>query len=563
MSLARRPSSPPSARVPGLLVAALLVGLGAPRAARADDVPPPVGPAAPAAPGTTDPTSPPAAPAPMPPGTTLPGGSGLAGAGDAAGAGPELRLSLAEAERLGAARNLELLAGAYDPAIAERGIDAADGAFDTLLTAGLEGGRRESLANVSFTGTDVTREDYVTATAGVERRFRNGGRLSAVFSADRLKSNSAVVDRNPAWTTGVSVEYAQPLLRGAGDVAMADVRRARAAARAADHGLDALTDVVLLRIETAYWNLAFLRAQVAARRKAEELAENLVRDTGTRFEARVATVLDVADAKSGLEARRGDRIFAEGEAAKAEDELRALILPHTLGTPAARLVPTDDPRTVPASEVLDPRDVERYLTQAVRARPDLLAARASLETQDVDVAVAQDDLRPQLDLVARLSVDGLDGGFGGALEETASGQATTGTLGLNFSLYLGRRSAHARLCMAVWARSQAAIRVREQENRVVQEVRAALTDLATSTARRTTALGELEAAREALDGEQRKEKNGESTPFRVLEKEEQVTQAVTREGRAAADVRIATARLWKALGMLRTTRGVARPTTGG
>jgi outer membrane protein TolC len=552
-------------RALGLACAGLAASLGS-GLARADDAPPPApaAPAAPALPSTGAPgdtAPPPASPVPPPPG-------GVPSAPPAAAPVPSLpppqgeerRISLAEALRLGAARNLELLAGAYDPRIADRGIDAADGAFDTLLTAGFEGGRRETPSNVSFLGTDVTREDFAGVNAGVARQLRNGGRLSAVFTADRLRSNSAVVERNPAWTSGVTVEYAQPLLRGAGDVAMADVRRARSAARAADHAFDALTDDVLLQIETAYWELAFAHAQWAARRKAEDVAENLLSVTQTRYDARVATVLDLADARAGLEARRGDRLFVDGGLRKAEDALRALVLPFDGGPgPGPRLVPTDDPVAIPASDRLDPRDVERYVTQAVRGRPDLLAARAALDARDVDVDVARSDLLPQLDLVARLSVDGLDGTLGGALEETFGGQATTGTLGLNFSLYLGRRSAQAKLCIAQWSRSQAAVRVREQENRVVLEVRAALHDLATAQARRGTAGGEIAAAREALEGEVRKEQNGESTPFRVLEKEDAVTQAVTRENRASMDIRIATARLWKAIGMLRDARGIPRP----
>ncbi|MFO0933874.1 MAG: TolC family protein [Planctomycetota bacterium] len=476
--------------------------------------------------------------------------------------GEERRITLAEALRLGAARNLELLSGAYDPLIADRAIDAADGVFDTLLTADFAGGRRESVSNFSFNGTDVTQEDFYGAGVGVSRALRNGGRLSAVFRADRLRSNSAVVERNPSWTSELSVEYAQPLLRGAGDVAMADVRRAQSASRAADHAFDALTDNVLLQIEAAYWELAFAHAQLAARRKSESVAANLLAETQTRFDARVATVLDLADARAGLESRRGDRLFVEGALRKADDVLRALILPFD-GSPGAgpRLVPTDDPVAVPPSDRLDPRDVERYVAQAVRGRPDLLAARAALDARDVDVDVARNDLLPQLDLVARLAVDGLDRHLGSSLEETFSGQATTGTLGLNFSMYLGRRTAQAKLCIAQWSRSQAALRVREQENRVVVEVRAALHDLATAQARRVTAGGEIAAAREALDGEARKERSGESTPYRVLEKEDTLTQAVTRENRASMDVRIATARLWKAIGMLREARGIPRPAT--
>jgi outer membrane protein TolC len=161
--------------------------------------------------------------------------------------------------------------------------------------------------------------------------------------------------------------------------------------------------------------------------------------------------------------------------------------------------------------------------------------------------------------VARVSAGGLDRGIFGSFEETGTGQAVTGSLGVQFSVYLGRQTARSRLTIAQMSRRQAGIRIQESENRVVQEVRAALHDLAAAKARATTAAGEIGSARSSVEGEQLKERNGESTPFRVLEKEDLLTQAVTREDRAAADVRIATARLWKAIGMLREARSLPRP----
>jgi outer membrane protein TolC len=103
-------------------------------------------------------------------------------------------------------------------------------------------------------------------------------------------------------------------------------------------------------------------------------------------------------------------------------------------------------------------------------------------------------------------------------------------------------------------RGQAAVRQQDLRNRIQAEVRSALRDLATARALGEAARGETEAAREALEGEQLKERNGASTPFQVLQKEDVVTQAVTREARAAANVRIAIARVWKAVGLLSEQR---------
>jgi outer membrane protein TolC len=522
-----------------VLAAAALLTLALATPARGDDpVPAPV----PAPPAGAEPPAPPAPPlAPAVPAQVL-------------------RLSLADALRYGAARNLELIAGAYDPAIAEDRLQEAWGSFDTLLTAEASTGHVETPSNSTFTGTGVTLDNSVGFDAQASRRLRNGSTLALLFHADRLFTTSSSSTVNPRWVETVAVEWTQPLLRGAGDAALNDVRRAQNGVRGAGHDLVALTDGVLLRIETAYWDLAFLSEQVAARTKSQDVAKGLLDLTQARVDEKVATTIELAEARAGLESRAGDRIVAEGLRDAAEDVLRALILPFDPeGGRGIRLVATDDPRVLPPGERVPEPDEARWVGLALRRRPDLLSSQASLETLGIDVRAATDELKPQLDLVARLSTDGLDRGFGSTLEETLSGQGLSATLGVNLSVYVGRRSAQARLRIAQWSERQAVVRQRDLENRIVAEVRAALREHATAKARQATAAAEVTAAGESLEGERAKERSGESTPFRVLEREEVVTQAVTREGRAAADARIALAKLWRAVGVLSEMRGVRPP----
>src|SRR5690606_20304439 len=140
--------------------------------------------------------------------------------------------------------------------------------------------------------------------------------------------------------------------------------------------------------------------------------------------------------------------------------------------------------------------------QALRGRPDLLAALADLDNKDIDVEVAADGMRPQLDLIARLASDGLSDDLFSAIGETARGQGFSGSVGLSFQVYLGRRTARAQLRIAEWVRGQAAVRQQDLRNRIEAEVRSALRDLSTARALGEAARGETEAAREALEGEQ-------------------------------------------------------------
>jgi outer membrane protein TolC len=80
--------------------------------------------------------------------------------------------------------------------------------------------------------------------------------------------------------------------------------------------------------------------------------------------------------------------------------------------------------------------------------------------------------------------------------------------------------------------------------------------LETALGQGLAAAWEVAAGQEALDGERLRLDQGKSTPFRILQKEDDLTAARTRAGRAAADARIAQGRLYKAVGALARHLGV-------
>jgi outer membrane protein TolC len=354
---------------------------------------------------------------------------------------PVLRLTLADAARMGCAANLRLMAGAYDSPIARARVDEEIGAFDTLLTAGVHLSHTETPATSSFFGRDVVEDEGVRVGAGVERRLLTGGTVSFLYRADRLSTDSLFVTTNPSWTQAAVVEARQPLLRGAGDVAVVEIRRARNGVRVADETQRALTEEILLEIAVAYWDLTFAIEQVAARTKAEELARELLDETQAKLEAEVGTPLDVAEARAGFEQRRGDRIAVEAVREAEEDRLRALIFPFSrreFGT--VDVVPLDDPR-IDRGASPEPHMAASYALVALQQRGDVQASLAELSNRRLDVLLAYDGLRPQLDLVGRASADALAPGYGDSLTDVVEPEATSASIGVEFSMFLGRRSA--------------------------------------------------------------------------------------------------------------------------
>jgi outer membrane protein TolC len=472
----------------------------------------------------------------------------------------ERPVTLAEVVAGALARNLEVQAGAVDPVVACEKVTIADAAFDVLLTASATAGRVETPAEDSFSGSSVTAEEVLVGDASLERRYRDGSKLAVVFHADRLLTNSAVALTSPRWVESSYVEWTKPLLRGSGCVATAEVRRASIGVTGAQETQRALVERVLYEAERAYWELEYAQEEVKAREKSLEVASSLRDLVGERRRAGVAAPLDATEADAGVAAREGDLAAARARRGAAEDAVRLVSAPFE-GTVAAspRLVAADDPRAASPADEPGDLDEARWVGAALRDRPDLRAASAEVDQLEVDVEVARDAWRPQLDLVARVGSSGLGAGYGDAFQRFAEAQATTATFGLSLSVWLGRRAAEAEVRTAEWIRRQAGLRRREKESRAVAEVRAALRDLATAGGRASAAGREIASARAVWEGERERQRVGDSTPFRVLEREEEWTKAVTREGRAAADARIARAALWRSVGRLANVRGACPP----
>jgi len=468
-----------------------------------------------------------------------------------------MRLGLRRALELGMTGNLTLQEGAYATPLAQQARIAAAASFDTLLTASFNVAHDESPVTNTFLGQGVTTDDSLLAQAGVTRLLTSGGTISLLYRADRLSTNNPFATVNPAYTSTLTAEIRQPLLRGAGDTALADIRRAQNGVVGARATYEGQVEAVLLQVAEAYWELVFADANLAAQGKSLEVARELLADATSRLHAEVGTPLDVAEARAGVERRRSEVLDAENLRETLEDRLLALIVPFGPSVRAAiHLEPTD--RAGVGAEALPHRsDEARYVDLALKGRQELRASRADIAVRGIDVLVAKDAIRPQLDLVGRAAGDGLASGLGGSLEDIVTGRANSAAIGLEFSLFIGRRAARAEWLSAAWRRRQALLRYRELQNGVVVQVRGALRDLETARAQLAAGRAEVAAAQEGLSGERLKLGQGKSTPFRVLQKEDDLTAARTREARAAADVSIASARLLRAVGSLASSMDVS------
>lgn len=468
------------------------------------------------------------------------------------------QLTLRQAVQMGLEANLELRAGRIDPAIAGAAYQAERAIFDPLLAADFEFARRQTPQTSEFFGRPVTSDNTVSGSAGIQQLLPSGGTVSFLYRADRLNTDSLFVSRNPTWTQGLGVEGSQPLLRGAGDIVMANIRRAHNDVVASREGVRTLRQATILEIAVLYWELARRQEVLKARFKSEETAAELLRDAEARLEAKVGTPLNVAEARAGLERRRGLRFADEGNLAAQQDLLRTQIMPFTPADSAGLRFQARDDVLVATVQYPSRSELERYVAMAMTTRPVLRSLDARLASRNIDVTAAANGVLPQVDLVASVGSRGLDGAWGDSFKETITGQAVSAAVGMRFSMFIGQRAARSRLRLTQWARRQAVLRYKQQQNQVVAEVRNGARTVITAQAVLGTARAQVASAEENLRGEEQLLKQGKSTPFKVLQKEEELTDARLTLATAATEVRKAEAGFWWSIGLLGEKLGFGR-----
>lgn len=320
-----------------------------------------------------------------------------------------------------------------------------------------------------------------------------------------------------------------PLFTGgvlAGRVAAAAARADAARAEADDAGAE-----VALQIREAYLRALvgaeLVATQTARVRAAEEMAANARAqlEAGRGIEATVQRAeAELAEARRGLASAENGRDKA------------VLDLLEAMGAPMDRPVTlADSLESVPARPTL-----EDSLAAADARRGELQAARRRLQARRGDADSAAGALRPQV--------------YGFAMGDAfsprdAMGRQSGFTYGLVVSLPLldgGARAADAASARAGVARAEADVaRVRL---RVEKEVRQAWLDLGTADANLTSAEAELAAAQAAYDVVALRFETGKSILVEQLDALASLTRARSNRAMALYDVRLALARLDRAIG---------------
>jgi outer membrane protein TolC len=377
-----------------------------------------------------------------------------------AAAGPAWNLTLQEAVNTAmanseAVRNLGLVEAAskndivrslittYDPMEADALAAAEWGIFDPVFTVEALWDRQNIPPGTSFSGIGNRPPLLDTADnyASLEQLLPIGARVRADAVTNYLfnPANPVGLDPNPQYFSYHQVGITQPLLRGFGvDVTMAPIKIAAAEAERTDWRFKQEMLALVRSIETTYWSLYAQQQNLKAIERAIPHFQEVVRLREEQAKGAVGAESEIARAQSDyylFEQRRLDTLSRIAE--------QQLVLRNLMG------LPPDDCRDIVLLAVpVTTRPFETLqaaVDTAVNTRPDVLRQRLAVYVASQERLLADDALKPQLDLNGFYRVNGLGETLPDSYDSKFDNNFESWNMGFFFQIPLGRRQGRAEL----------------------------------------------------------------------------------------------------------------------
>ncbi len=444
-----------------------------------------------------------------------------------------VKLTLQEAILLALSNNLDIKIERLQPQIAETEVEAEESVFDPTVTTDVSKSvsREQSPVAPFLTGSTEPFENTLDIAAGLQKRFSTGATAEVRSEALRLSSNSQVQQFDPSVETDVTLSVVQPLLKdfgrqfNLGPIVIAKNNKSISDLQFRKRVIDIVTSV-----ELAYWDLALAIELLNVSKQAVQQAKELEEINRAKVEAGQLAPIDVVEAEAGVAAREEAVILDEDTIGDLEDLLKALLNPN--GEVALRplsIIPIDRPEDAEARFSL-----AEEIETALKNRPDYLQTKTELENRLVSLKLAQNQVRPRLDVVASAGLSGLAGSFEDTLDEL-DGDFYDLRIGLRFEYPLGNRAAKSALIRRKLERQEVELRLTDLEKNISLEVREAVRQVDTDFRRIKTTRVARRLAEKKLEAEQAKFEVGISTTKDVLDFQIDLAFARSRESRALID----------------------------
>jgi outer membrane protein TolC len=422
-------------------------------------------------------------------------------------------------------------------------ITAAKAPLDPVLQFGFSTLRSVTPQFTEIGGAEtlssLTQNSFINYT----QLLPTGQTVTASFNALRTTSNSEFNFYNPNINGILNIQILQPLLQDRTRIQFkGPLQIARTQLLITSEQSEGTIADDIAQAAVQYWEAVRARDFIKVEQQTVDLAKKSYDRDKLALDLGAIAKLAIYQSETQVAERNRDLIQAQYAYRTALDPLRRLMGADT--TPELRsleIVLDDDPATLPTETAILP--YEDALAAALRARPEVSAARRRVGIDEINARIAHNSLLPRLDLLAQGSGTGLAGnqaasvsligtpipattsGFGTSLGQALLFSSPTYGAGLTFTFHVRDSASSAQLSDALVNRTRDLYTQRQIQQQITLDVRQAITSI-------ELAKNSIEAARKARDlalknveAEQQRYELGGSTAFEVLDSQNRLANA--------------------------------------
>ena len=448
----------------------------------------------------------------------------------------EREITLDECIRLALLNNLDLQIKRLDRQSADLDLASARGAYDPSLSLAASRSHTETSGQSAGTAegvlaTAASDQDEDAFSGGLSGKTSFYG-LSYALTAKTGRTEGSRAS-NPFDTANASVgaSLTQPLLAGfKTDSARWQLASARSLSESAALSLERQAQTTVAAVVSAWYDFISARESIAVHAEAVRLAEQLLADSVRKVQVGALSPLDEKQASSQAASARAALADARRSCIQAENALKNLVFADLRAARAVALSPIGD---LSADEVRP--DLDLSSEAALENRPDLRAKRLEVERLGLAADFNKNKTLPALDFVAGAGLAASDGDdYGDAWDRISSADDPYWTVGLQFSVPLGNRTARSEYAKSLAALDSARLSLRALEESVLVDIDDSVAAVFTGWAKILATRDAREYAAQALAAEQKKLESGKSTNFVVLQLQKDLTSARQTEIAATA-----------------------------
>ena len=461
--------------------------------------------------------------------------------------------------------NLNVSVEVLSPELDDTSISLARERFLPSLTFGYNLQSTNS-PSFSFIEADETiTSDYYDYSARLSQIIPTGGNFTITLSSYKSETNQKFLSVNPRFGSTLRFAFTQPLLRNFGfKINRNEIIIARNNREMSENQFKRVLMDTIYEVESAYWNLVHSREDLEVKKQSLELARDLLIKNKREVEVGTLAPIEILSAQSEVATREADILQAEAMVKNNEDQLKTVINLAGEGEGVdIEILPVDKPNFT-----LREVSFEEALTIALHKRPDLQATKVDIESKELNLSYAKNQLLPDLSLTADywspgvsgtlIVYDPLDpfgppimtipGGSSAALKDAFGLRYENWAVGLTLSIPLNTIFSRAQQARARVDLKQTTLRLKNQEQQVALEIKNAVRAVQTDYKRVQAYRVARELAEQKLNAEEKKLKVGLTTNYVALQYQRDLANARSAELRAIIDYNLSLARLDRSMG---------------